>query len=61
LIIQTFGRALDNNNLTGTLDVNAMLAVPNQSRSLQLVTLTNNKISEVAYSGLVGSIPVKFK
>ncbi|KAG0585092.1 hypothetical protein KC19_3G257500 [Ceratodon purpureus] len=52
--------ALDDNNLTGTLDLDTMLAVPNRIRNLQLVSLTNNRISKVAYSGRVGNITVKF-
>lgn len=59
--IYTFGRALDDNNMTGTLDIDRMLAVPNRSRSLTLVTLTNNKIRNVAYSGLIVNLPIKFK
>jgi len=54
-------RALDNNNLTGTLDINRILAVANRSPSLQLVSLTNNKISNVAYSDSIYNLNVKFK
>jgi len=54
------GRALDDNNMTGTLDIDSLLAV-NMSRNLQFVSLTNNKISNVAYSDSIDKLGVKFK
>lgn len=56
--LQTLG--LDDNNMTGTLDINRLLAVPNRSRSLKLISLTNNKISNVAYSDYVYNLNIKF-
>lgn len=61
IYIHTIGRALDDNNLTGTLDINRILAVASATPSLQVVSLTNNKISNVAYSGSINSFSVKFK
>nr|APU94842.1 leucine-rich repeat receptor-like protein kinase [Pohlia nutans] len=52
--------ALDDNNLTGTLDINGMLAVHNGSQNLQTITLTNNKINSVAYSGRMVNLAIKF-
>ncbi|KAG0584673.1 hypothetical protein KC19_3G227000 [Ceratodon purpureus] len=52
--------ALDDNNLTGTLDIDSMHAVPNGSRSLKLVSLTNNKIENVAYTGRIVNLSIKF-
>lgn len=52
--------ALDDNNLTGTLDIDRMLTVAGSSGRLQLVSLTNNKISNVAYSHSINSLSVRF-
>jgi Leucine-rich repeat (LRR) protein len=52
--------SLDDNSLTGTLDFDSMFAVPNRSRRLQLVSLRNNQIRHVAYSGHVVNLTVKF-
>ncbi|KAG0585093.1 hypothetical protein KC19_3G257600 [Ceratodon purpureus] len=56
--LQTIG--LDDNSMTGTLDIKSILAVPNLSRHLQLVSLTNNKISDVAYSDRIYNLHIKF-
>ncbi|KAG0553634.1 hypothetical protein KC19_12G026900 [Ceratodon purpureus] len=52
--------ALDDNNLTGTLDINSILAVANRTLGLQMISLTNNKIVNVAYTQSIDNLNVKF-
>lgn len=56
--LETLG--LDDNDMTGTLDIDSILAASIRSRRLQFVSLTNNKISNVAYSDRINKLDVKF-
>ncbi|XP_073392928.1 uncharacterized protein [Physcomitrium patens] len=51
---------LDFNDLKGTLDISRILAAPNLSRKIQIISLRNNSISHVAYSGHINDLNVKF-